>query len=254
MMSVPFRVATNDPSSQTTRIGEERNLAARPSYLRPVPTASSNDVVAAELERIGTALPYARGALVIEEGNSAEYVFKVTRGALRSVRLLADGRRYITSFLLPDDFFGLADTTVYSQTVEAIADAIVIRYSRRSFEGLLERDARAGRHFLGLVCGELSAAQDRLLLLGRKSALERMAAFLLAMVDHKTNTSTPPGQIEIELPMNRSDVADYLGLTVETVSRLLSHLRSRRIIDLPTTNHVIFLDREALEDICAGNV
>jgi CRP-like cAMP-binding protein len=215
---------------------------ARPAYLRPVPAASSREAVSAELERIGSTVAYRRGQMLVEEGNPAEYVFRVVSGALRSVRLLPDGRRYITNFLLPGDFFGLADVETYTQSVEAVADAKIVRYSRNAFQALLERDPRAGRHFLELVCGELSAAQERLLLLGRKNAMERIATFLLTMAD-RTKAS------EIDLPMNRSDVADYLGLTVETVSRLLTQLRGSRVIELPTANHIRVRNRDALKGI-----
>jgi CRP-like cAMP-binding protein len=192
-----------------------------------------------------------RGKTLIEEGDPAEHVFKVVSGALRAVRLLSDGRRYITKFLLPGDYFGFTKGDCYDQGVEVVGDATFIRYSRRSFDALLAGDAAAGRQFFGIICGELCAAQDRLLLLGRKSALERLASFLLGLSDRRT-MSEPGLRNEVQLPMNRSDVADYLGLTVETVSRLLTHLRSGRIIDLPTPNRVVFMDRDALEDIGNG--
>ncbi len=245
-------LATQRSSEQTSHrraaFGSAPATSARPSHLRPVP---AGDAVSAELDRIGTVMNYARGRMVIEEGNPAEYVYKVVGGALRSVRLLPDGRRCITNFLLPGDFFGFTESREYLHTVEAIADATVVRYSRRGFEVLLEGNPRAGRRFFGLMCQELSVAQDRLLLLGRKHALERLATFLLAMADRKSSAIATGGNA-IELPMNRTDVADYLGLTVETVSRLLTQLRGRRIIDLPTANHVVILKRDDLEDISSS--
>lgn len=229
--------------------GEVRSAASRrPAYLRPVTEAPASDAVTAELERLGTVMTAPRGKTVIEEGADAQFVFRVVAGALRAVRLLPDGRRYVTKFLLPGDYFGFSEGRSYDQTVEVVGEATFVRYSRSGFEALLSRDPAAGRRFFGVICGELCAAQDRLLLLGRKSALERLAAFLLSMAARKVSAGSP-GQNEVHLPMNRSDVADYLGLTVETVSRLLTHLRGERIIDLPTPNHVVFLQREALEAI-----
>jgi CRP/FNR family transcriptional regulator, anaerobic regulatory protein len=226
-------------------------VAGRVSHLRPVPRVSARDHVATELERIGTVVTAVRGKTVIEEGETVEHVFKVVAGALRAVRLLPDGRRYITKFLLPGDYFGFTEGGHYDQTVEVVGDATFIRYSRSSFDSLLARDAAAGRRFFGVICGELCAAQERLLLLGRKCARERLATFLLGMADR-----TVPGEAaspnEIHLPMNRADVADYLGLTVETVSRLLTQMRNDRVIDLPTPNHVLFVKREALEAISSG--
>lgn len=225
--------------------------SARPAYLRPVSAVPTVDAVAAELERIGTVGTAVRGKTVIEEGDPAEHVFKVVAGALRAVRLLPDGRRYVTKFLLPGDYFGFTEGDRYGKSVEVVGDATFIRYSRHSFDALLERDPAVGRRFFDIICGELSAAQDRLLLLGRKSAMERLATFLLGMADRKAENSKGARK-EVKLPMNRSDVADYLGLTVETISRLLTHLRADRIIELPTPNHVVFLKRESLEDISNG--
>jgi len=226
--------------------------SGRPAYLKPIATSSTADIMAAGLDRLGTSHTYAQGKMVVEQGDAAEYVFKITSGALRAVRLLPDGRRYVTRFLLPGDFFGLAERSEYGDSFEVVKDATVVRYARSGFDAYLEGNTRAGRHFLGLVCGELTAAQDRLLLLGRKNAIERMATFLLAMADRSQTNGK--ATTEIELPMNRTDVADYLGLTVETVSRLLTQLRSKRIIDLPSANHVVFRNREALEDMSAGDV
>ncbi len=209
----------------------------------------------ARLDEIGATVSYLRGKTVIEEGNPADYVYKVVAGALRKVRLLPDGRRHITSFLMPGDFFGFGEGREYSHSVEAVADVTLVRYARRGFETLLEQDPRAGRHFLGLVCRALSATQDQLLLLGRKSALERMATFLLAMADKAAERSGAPGSSdggELDLPMNRSDVADYLGLTIETVSRLITRLRALHIIDAPDAHRILILKRDALEDLSAG--
>jgi CRP-like cAMP-binding protein len=98
------------------------------------------------------------------------------------------------------------------------------------------------------VCKALSATQDQLLLLGRKSALERMATFLLALADRKGGKAGA----DLELPMNRSDVADYLGLTIETVSRLITRLRSLKIIDTPDAHRILILEPDALRDLSAG--
>ncbi len=221
--------------------------ATRPTYLPPLPTPSAAAIVAAGLDRLGMVSAIGRGRMLIQEGDPAEHVFKVVEGALRAVRLLPDGRRYVSEFFLPGDYVGLAENGEYSQTIEALSDTKLVKYARRRFEAFLEADPRAGKHFFSLVCGGLSAVQDRLLLLGRKSAIERIATFLLATADRKAADAT-----EVELSMGRSDIADYLGLTVETVSRVLGHLRDNGVIELPATNRVVFTDRDALEDISTG--
>jgi CRP/FNR family transcriptional regulator len=199
-------------------------------------------------ERTGQVVNYLRGKTVIEEGSPALQVFKVVSGALRTVRLLADGRRHITQFLLPGDFLGFTHESDYPYSVEAAADTTVVRYSRRAFESLLDEHPKAGRSFLNVLSKELAAAQNHLLLLGRKNAEEKLANFLLNLAD--TMARNAKGEATTtELPMNRSDIADYLGLTIETVSRLLSRFRHRKIIDLPTTHSVVFRDRDALESL-----
>jgi CRP/FNR family transcriptional regulator len=230
-----------------------RAAAMRPDYLRPVPAAAIADIVEAELQRIGSAVSCRRGKMLVEEGDAAEYLFKVESGALRAVRLLPDGRRYITSFLMPGDFFGLADTAQYSSSVEAVSDARLVRYARRSFEAMFEHDARVGRRFFGLMSKELSAAQDRLVLLGRKTALERLAVFLLVMAERQVEGGKSDGG-RVELPMSRSDVADYLGLRIETVSRILTALRKQGVIALPDPHSFTLLDRDALEDLSDSEV
>jgi len=220
---------------------------ARPSYLSPLPAPSTAATVAAGLDRVGTMTAIGRGRTLIVEGDPAEHVFKVVEGALRAVRLLPDGRRYITEFFLPGDYIGLAEGGVYSQSIEAVSEAKLAKYARRRFDAFLDADPRAGKHFFGLVCGELSAAQERLLLLGRKSAVERIATFLLATADRKSADAS-----HVELLMSRSDIADYLGLTNETVSRVLTQLRTDGVIETPSVNHVVFTDRDALEDISSG--
>jgi CRP/FNR family transcriptional regulator, anaerobic regulatory protein len=188
----------------------------------------------------------------VQEGDRAEYIYKVTSGALRAVRLLPDGRRYIANFLMPGDFVGLTEGESYGHSIEAISDAGLLRYARSSFESLLDRDPRAGRRFFGVMCKELTAVQDRLLLLGRKTATERLASFLLAMADRKARANGGNGQGRVELPMNRSDMADYLGLRIETICRLLTDLKSRRIIDLPDIHSVVLLRRDELEELSEG--
>lgn len=223
----------------------------RPDYLRPVPTSDAA-AVAAELDSIGSIVTYPRDKAVVREGDRTDYVFKVVDGALRSVRLLADGRRCVTNFLLPGDFFGFSHDGHAAHTIETLGDVRLVRYSRAAFEALLDRNPRAVRQFLDMMCGELSAAQDRLVLLGRKSALERLSTFLLAMAEHKS--AAVSSEQALDLPMNRSDIADYLGLTVETVSRFLTQLRSRGIIDVRSANQIVLLDRARLRDISESEI
>lgn len=217
---------------------------------RPAPRPADRPAV--QLESLGALVAYPCGKTIVEAGDPAETVFKVMSGVVRTVRLLPDGRRHVASFLLPGDVFGYAADEEYPCAVEAVGSVSLLRIPRARFEALLESDAAARRRFLSMVCGELSAVQDQLLLLGRKTAVERIATFLLATADRRARDGEPAR--DVHLPMTRADIADYLGLTVETVSRVLSQLRHQGLIELPQATHVVFRDRDALEDICAGDV
>jgi CRP-like cAMP-binding protein len=142
-------------------------------------------------------------------------------------------------------------TATYANAVEAVAPVTLMRFPRPRFESVIEADAGARRCFFTLVCGELSAVQEHMLLLSRKTALERLASFLLDLADREMGAGAGDAR-EVMLPMSRVDIGDYLGLTIETVSRLLSQLRRDKIIHLPRPNRVVFRDRDALEEIAAG--
>lgn len=202
-----------------------------------------------EFERRGSVVLVPRNKALLEEGDPADYVFKVVAGALRTVRFLPDGRRHIANFLLPGDLFGYEDAAFHVHGVEAASDATVIRYPRQLFDDIIRRDAGVARQFLALVCGQLASTQDRLLLLGRKSATERLASFLLALAERMRGNGSQDK--ELDLPMSRSDIADYLGLTVETVSRTLTHLRSTHVIELPSVAHVVLRQRRTLNELSA---
>ena len=137
---------------------------------------------------------------------------------------------------------------------ESFPRDLIPRMAQLGFFGANLKDhgcAGLGNIAYGLICQELSAAQDRLLLLGRKTALERLVSFVLGIADRQAKTRGASTG-DVRLPMNRSDIADYLALTVETVSRLLTHLRSRGFIDLPTPNHIVLLKPQMLESIASG--
>lgn len=223
----------------------------RPSYLRPVPTISPSGQGAVSLDRIGSLQVAARGGTVVDQGDPAEHVFKVVSGALRVVRLLSDGRRSVINFLLPGDFFGLAESGTYAHSLEVLSDASFVRYPKEQLRKVLDSDPAAGRRFFNLMCEQLSAAQELQWTLCRKSAVERIASFLLAMAD-RSKTQGKFAGTTVQLPMNRADIADYLGLTIETVSRVLTQLREQRIIEVPTASQVILRDCDRLAAISDG--
>ena len=245
-IALAIRVPGDDAQMSRTTTAVANGSLERPSHLRVLQTMRSAEWPMVELDRAGTAVHCRRGQALVEAGDPAEYIFKVVSGALRAVCLLADGRRHVASFHLAGDFIGLAEQKSYSHSVEALGEARLMRYNRTSFEAVLDSDPGAGRRFFDIMRKQLAAAQDRLLLLGRKTAAERLASFLLTLADRRAAENGANG-CEFELPMNRSDMADYLGLRIETICRLLTDLKHRRIIDLPGAHSVVVLRRDLLE-------
>lgn len=213
------------------------------------PAEAERAELLARLRGIGARLDLLRGRIVVEQDAPADCIIEVIRGALRSVRFLSDGRRAIFRFPLAGDFYGLAAGDNNSHTVEAVVDSTVVRYPRRKFEEMLAREPQLAMHFLEVARRSLHAAQEYELLLSRKSPVERLAGFLLAVAD----PGPDPRGSEIRLLMTRTDLADHLGLASETVSRLITSLRKKRIIELPQTDRIRILRRPMLESISEGS-
>ena len=188
---------------------------------------------------------YEKDEQIFGENEPADYVYQVTLGAVRSYKLLLDGRRQIGAFHLVGDIFGLENAAVHRFTAEAIVDTKVRLVKRQSLELIAGTDVLVTRDLLNTTATSLQHAEDHMLLLGRKSALERVAAFLLEMDKRLTRAGF------FALPMNRRDIADYLGLTLETVSRALHQLNDRGILEFLNCNQrqIVLLDRERLADL-----
>lgn len=188
------------------------------------------------LTQIMTQVEVPDGATIFDEAEPARNVFNITSGAVKVYKLLPDGRRAITGFLFPGDFLGLTHQDAYAFSAEALTGTRLCRFPREKLERLLEDMPVLERRLLGLASHELAAAQDQMLLLGRKTARERLASFLLLL----SNAARRHGHEgnPIELTMGRGDIADYLGLTVETVSRTFSQLKRDGTIQLLEGNRV----------------
>lgn len=209
---------------------------------RPSPASVSADPFQT-IDHIGLAVTefrYRRDEEIYGEDEPAEYVYQVRSGAVRSYKLLSDGRRQIGAFHLPGDVFGLASGEIHRLTAEAIADTRVRFVRRESLEHAAERDAGVARSLWAITAGDLRHAEDHMLLLGRKTATERVAAFLLEM-DRRLASAKM-----LALPMSRRDIADYLGLTLETVSRTLSQLHAQGVLDFAGARHIALRNRHSL--------
>jgi CRP/FNR family transcriptional regulator, nitrogen fixation regulation protein len=188
---------------------------------------------------MGAPMPFTRNAEIYGENEPAEYLYKVISGTVRTYKVLSDGRRQIGAFYLPGDVFGFETGTEHAFSAEAIINTRVLLIKRSAVTALAARDYAVALQLLNLSARELRRAQNHIMLL-IKTAQERVAAFLLEMADRVQ------GRNEVDLPMSRQDIADYLGLTIETVSRTLTHLESTAAIALPTSRHVVLRNRAAL--------
>jgi CRP-like cAMP-binding protein len=188
---------------------------------------------------MGAPMSFGRNSEIYGEGEPADYVYKVVSGTVRTSKILADGRRQIGSFYLPGDVFGLEIGDDHGFSAEAITESRVLVVRRSALIGLANRDGDVARQMWTLAGRELARVQDHILLLV-KTAQERVVGFLLEMADR-----TPEADA-VELPMSRQDIADYLGLTIETVSRTLTMLESDGAIELPTSRCVMLRKRSAL--------
>jgi len=191
---------------------------------KPVPSQLSE---LARQNAVWSEFKYRRGSEIFGEAEPADYVYQIREGAVRTYKRLSDGRRQIGAFHLRGDILGVENGEIYRFTAEAIVNTTVwIAMSQSLFAGLGKADIPAANHVRDLITRTLEHMENHLLLLGRQTALERTAAFLLEM---DRRLQQPALMI---LPMCRRDIADYLGLTLETVSRALSTLRDRGILSL----------------------
>lgn len=172
-------------------------------------------------------------------------------GSLKIYTLLADGRRQVTGFMFPGDFLGISIDDEYAFTAEALVSSELWWFTRDAFDRFVEEHPKVERELYRLAAHELAAAQSQMVLLGRKTAAERLASFFLLLVERQ-ELVVGEKQAEFDLPMSRLDIADYLGLTKETVSRMLAHLRNRKLIRLMSQDRVEILDRAGLREMAEG--
>ncbi len=198
---------------------------------RPLSVCGSiDDADLGRLDALAEHVALTPGQALIREGDEAKHVFNITSGSVRVYKLLPDGRRQITGFLFAGDFLGLATGQTYVFSAEAIEPATACRFRKSDYRTLIRETPALEAALLDRATHELAAAQNQMLLLGRKTALERIATFLLDLPGHDPARATTEGLVR--LPMTRSEIADYLGLTIETVSRVLTKLKTSGVIRL----------------------
>jgi CRP/FNR family transcriptional regulator len=206
-----------------------------------------------EIKRLATVRCHAElpaNFTVFREGDAADHIYSISGGSVKLYKLLSDGRRQIIGFLFSGDLFGLGVEGGYAYTAETLTHTQLCRFTHRKLDSLCGEIPRLERRLFSMTVKDLVAAQEQMLLLGRKTAREKLASFLLKLSRKAQEQGQPPSPIA--LPMSRADIADYLGLTIETVSRTFTQLKRDGIIGLPASGHVVLQDAGRLKDTAEG--
>jgi CRP/FNR family nitrogen fixation transcriptional regulator len=195
------------------------------------------------LPAMGSALHFAENQEIYGEGDDAALFFKVAFGVVRTCTFLSDGRRQIDAFYGRGNVFGIELGAEHSLSAETVCDSTVISYRRRDLEALAANSEGFSQQLFSYAMQSLARAQRHTILLGRRCAIEKLAAFLTDWAGYS------PGSDVLTLEMSRQDIADYLGLTIETVSRTFAHLESKALIEIPTARQIRMKDPEGLRHL-----
>ncbi|MBO9557546.1 MAG: helix-turn-helix domain-containing protein [Caulobacter sp.] len=191
----------------------------------------------------GLHLNFGPGETIFDEGQPADRVYQLISGSLRTCRILRDGRRQIEAFHFAGDVFGLETGETYRAAAQTLGPCSVRVMPRAALDALAQERGDVARRLLELTTESLRRCQDHVLMLGRRIACERVAALLLDLAERTGAHAL------LDVPMTRQDMADYLGLTIETVSRTFTQFQHDGLIALPTTRKVLLRDRAALEEM-----
>jgi CRP/FNR family transcriptional regulator len=209
-----------------------------------------DDKALTKLEGLHTLCELAPEDSLFMEGDRAASFFTVLKGSLRLSKLLPDGRRQITGFVLPGEFIGLSSGTTHAYNAEALVEASLCRFALGDLERIGEENPAMKGRLLDMTNANLARAQEHMLLLGRMTALEKIASFLCNLIERASAADLP--HEPLSLPMSRADIADYLGLTIETVSRTFTKLKTDNLISLPEHNQVEINDMAGLLRLAEG--
>jgi CRP-like cAMP-binding protein len=228
---------------ELTVLAQSRNPRVSVPPPAPTPAAGNLESIRA-IECIGTALLFGPNVEIYGESEPAEYLYKVVSGAVRTYKVLADGRRQVGGFYLPGDIFGLETGAEHAFSAEAITKCNVLVIKHGALVARARVDQEVAFLLWELTGRELRRLQDHLLLL-IKNAPERVAAFLLTMAERVSTGNS------VDLPMSRRDIADHLGLTIETVSRSLTQIENTGAIEFPSPRRFVLRDRAVLNRLNA---
>ncbi len=222
------------PQTSTAPALAERAILTR-AFLKPK---------ASQLQ-VGAVQNIAQDHEIFCEGSNADYFYKVVSGVVRTCKFLVDGRRQIDAFHVAGEIFGFEPGSEYRLSAEAVTDCTLVAYRKNKIDMFGGNDKLLSQELLAFAMHGMVQAQDHSMLLGRRSAMEKVAGFLLTWAEKSTDHKT------VSLAMTRQDIADYLGLTIETVSRTLSQLERDNVIDLPSARQIRLRNLDMLEDLAA---
>jgi len=234
-------------------VGARNKDASRCDFCRVINYSVCGALAPDELARFGASsheIFLSEGDILVRDGDIEDYVFSVTSGCLKSFKQLPDGRRQVTGFYFPGDFLGLTDTDVYLADIEAISESGLCRMERKTLNSLTNEIPNLDRRLHELTSEALAELQGQIVLLGRKTAREKVATFLLMLSKRAFERGVTANPVSV--PMIREDIADFLGLTTETVSRTFSTLRKLNLIGVDVDKTVELIDRDGLQRIAEG--
>ncbi|MGE0407650.1 MAG: helix-turn-helix domain-containing protein [Amphiplicatus sp.] len=205
---------------------------------------SKSDHVA-NLASIGHLRRLKAGETLFAEGDEASFCYQVASGFIKQYATLEDGRRQVSDFDSVGEFFGMSDSDQHLQTAEAVTDSAIRCYPKDALYRMINSSIELSRFFHDALVARLQKAREGMMILGRLNAAERVAHFLLRLSKDATSR-------DIHLPMSRQDIADYLGLTVETVCRVLAQLKAEGVIRLQSARQMTVCDRAKLASLAGG--
>ena len=243
-MPISLSAARNEPNPTKDRFA----VIHASSYRDPEAPVTLNDHLRA-LHGYSTRQHYRRGEVIFAEGEPADRVYKIMTGTVRLCRYSPGGRRHITDFVLAGDLIGFLECADQPMTAEAVEDVTLISYPRSCVDRLAASSPEIRARVLCHLSTNLLEAQQHLFVLGCQSAKERLASFLTRLADR---IGLAPGE-PLDLPMGRQDIADHLGLTIETVCRAISALKSEGTLSVPSSHEFVLKDMRALRALALEN-
>jgi|TARA_B100002003_G_scaffold19151_1_gene15859 CRP/FNR family transcriptional regulator len=200
-----------------------------------------------QLERISKDRIISRNKTVFMQGEQTSNFYNIKRGSLKIYKLSSDGRKQIVGFLFPGDFVGMSPEENYSYNAETLEETTLCTFSRMVLENFFVQHPHVERKILNIVNHELSVAQDQIFLLGKYTAKERLLQFFLNLSKQRNKLGWVDNPLR--LSMSRSDIANYLGLTIETISRAITELKTERLIRMIGTQNIFLQDKDAIHKL-----